>query len=79
MRSIVRLDFLDVTQKMQNYSVTLRRNSCFTVALKTENTSPINGKFISIYKTLVKYKDIYTGDIGYFKIPDIFYMYVDKF
>lgn len=79
MRSIVRLDFLDVTQKMQNYSVTLRRNSCFTVALKTENTSPINGKFISIYKTLVKYKDIYTGDIGYFKISDIFYMYVDKF
>lgn len=79
MRSIVRLDFLDITQKMQNYSVTLRRNSCFTVALKTENTSPINGKFISIYKTLVKYKDIYTGDIGYFKISDIFYMYVDKF
>ncbi len=79
MRSIVRLDFLDVTQKMQNYSVTLRRNSCFTVALKTENTSPINGKFISIYKTLIKYKDIYTGDIGYFKISDIFYMYVDKF
>ena len=79
MRSIVRLDFLDVTQKTQNYSVTLRRNSCFTVALKTENTSPINGKFISIYKTLVKYKDIYTGNIGYFKISDIFYMYVDKF
>lgn len=79
MRAIARLDFLDVTQKMQNYSVTLRRNSCFTVALKTENTSPINGKFISIYKTLIKYKDIYTGDIGYFKISDIFYMYVDKF
>lgn len=79
MRSIVRLDFLDVTQKKKNYSVTLRRNSCFTVALKTENTSPINGKFISIYKTLVKYKDIYTGHIGYFKISDIFYMYVDKF
>ena len=70
MRAIVRLDFLDVTQKKKNYSVTLRRNSCFTVTFKTENTSPINGKFISIYKT---------GDIGYFKIPDIFYMYVDKF
>ena len=79
MRSIIRLDFLDVTQKMKNYSVILRRSSRFTATFKDEDIPPINGKFISIYKTLVKYKDIYTGEIGYFKIPDIFYMYVDKF